>query len=494
MNRFDKNPWLIVPAFALASLNAQADNVILDDQIVNGSLCVGVDCSNGENFGADTIILKENNLRIKFNDTSNTGSFPYNDWQLTANDQANGGDNYFAIEDITWAKVPFRVDAGARTNALRVTNRGLGIGTSNPVMDLHATYGNTPTLRLEQNISGGFAAQTWDVGGNESNFFVRDATNNNKIPFKIKVGAPNDSLHIAANGYVGLGTSSPDLPFEVEGISTPKPYVAGFSDGSNPSTKVSTERPSSLLAVGELRSAAHLVSNTFPALWVDSQSNEAAVVINLDSDGAGAGIEMNQNSAGEALRISMSDDATYVMDVAVEDLVNSPALTNRFSLTYKAGKKPRTRIWEQEFRPDGYEFRADDNVLYTLDNAGNLILAGTLDQGSSRAIKHHIQAVNPQEVLAKVMGLEMNRWVYRSDKSNTEHLGPMAEDFHAAFGLGKDNKHIAITDVAGVALASTQALQNQLSAQDQKVKALQEENAALKARLERLEKAILAAE
>ena len=66
------------------------DQVIPDDLIVQMSLCVGFDCINNEVFGFDTIKLKENNLRIKFEDTS-VAPFPTNDWQLTANDSASGG-------------------------------------------------------------------------------------------------------------------------------------------------------------------------------------------------------------------------------------------------------------------------------------------------------------------------------------------------------------------------------------------------------------------
>ena len=60
---------------------APEDQVILDDLIVDGSACIGQDCNNGESFGFDTIRLKENNLRIKAEDTSNSASFPSRDWQ-----------------------------------------------------------------------------------------------------------------------------------------------------------------------------------------------------------------------------------------------------------------------------------------------------------------------------------------------------------------------------------------------------------------------------
>ncbi len=87
--------------------NQTKDAVTADDSIVQGSLCVGMDCVNNESFGFDTIRLKENNLRIKFQDTSNSGSFPTTDWQITINDSSNGGANYFAIDDIDGGRTPF---------------------------------------------------------------------------------------------------------------------------------------------------------------------------------------------------------------------------------------------------------------------------------------------------------------------------------------------------------------------------------------------------
>ena len=62
---------------------APEDQQILDDLVVYGSLCTGLDCVNGEHFSFDTIRLKENNLRIHFQDTSNSASFPTNDWRIS---------------------------------------------------------------------------------------------------------------------------------------------------------------------------------------------------------------------------------------------------------------------------------------------------------------------------------------------------------------------------------------------------------------------------
>jgi hypothetical protein len=72
--------------------------------------------------------------------------------------------------------------------------------------------------------------------------------------------------------------------------------------------------------------------------------------------------------------------------------------------------------------------------------------------------------------------LPITRWTYR-DSSEGTHIGPMAEDFHAAFSLGEDDQHIATVDADGVALAAIQGLNEKLEA----------ENAELKARLAAIE-------
>ncbi len=197
------------------------DQVIADDLIVQGSACVGLDCVNNESFGFDTIRLKENNTRIKFEDTSSSAGFSTNDWQLTANDSASGGASKFSIEDITGAKVPFTVTGGASTNSIFVDSTGrVGFRTSTPVLDLHVATSNTPAIRLEQNNSGGFTAQTWDIGANEANFFVRDVTGGSRLSFRIRPGAPTSSIDISADGDVGVGTASPNAKLDVQANET----------------------------------------------------------------------------------------------------------------------------------------------------------------------------------------------------------------------------------------------------------------------------------
>ena len=204
-------------ALCLAASTASADFVINDDLIVDGSACIGFDCVNGESFGFDTIRLKENNLRIKFDDTSVAASFPRNDWQITANDSANGGTSKFSVDDITGNRTPFTIEAGARSHSLYIDDGGrLGLRTSTPSVEIHTIDGDTPTLRLQQDGSSGFAPQTWDVAGNETNFFIRDVTNGSQLPFRIRPDAPTSSIFIDTDGDVGMNTSSPDAGLHVQ--------------------------------------------------------------------------------------------------------------------------------------------------------------------------------------------------------------------------------------------------------------------------------------
>jgi len=321
---------------------ALADQIIPDDLIVSGgSACVGMDCINGENFGFDTLVLKENNLRIYFQDTSSTGGFPSVDWRLVANDSANGGADRFSIEDATNGRAPFTVAGGAPTDALYIAMNG------------------------------------WDVGGNESNFFVRDV-DGQTLPVRILPGAGNDVVVIVGD-QVGFGTATP---------------------------------------AGNLHVAGATVLNVFE-----------------DTDGG----TWHESFGGANNEWSLT-----------ETVFGSPAIVVAAN--------------------------------------GDVTTAGTVNGGSSRKIKRDIVPVKPADVLASVNALDISRWQYKTDENGARHMGPMAEDFYARFGLGVDDEHIAATDVAGVAVASVQGLSRVVEDQAAELSRLERENAALRKRLDRIEK------
>lgn len=327
-----------------------------EDVSTIGKQCIGLDCTGAEAFGFDTIRLKENNVRIKFEDTSNSGSFPNKDWQLTANESINGGLNLFSIDNVTDGQSPLVLRDNAGNNAIYAVDSKVGFGTNAPARALHAVEGDTPSLRLDQQ-GGGFPAYVWDVGGNEANFFIANYEGGpQKLPFRIFPGAPNNGICIASNGRVGLGTTGPSAQLQVHG-------------------------------------------------------------------------------ATPTIRATNSSSGLTTLD---------------------------------------------------LDANGNLTLAGLLLESSSREVKENLVPVDRDEVLDRVADLNLYRWNYRTDDPSSTHLGPVAEDFSAAFGLGPDDKHISAIDLSGVTLSAVQALERRNREKDATIAEMKSEIEQLRSALKAL--------
>ena len=82
--------------------------------------------------------------------------------------------------------------------------------------------------------------------------------------------------------------------------------------------------------------------------------------------------------------------------------------------------------------------------------------------------------VDGPEILERLAALPISTWNYKTDPPSVRHLGPMAQDFAAAFGLGDSDRHIHAIDAQGVLMVAVQALYR-------RVKALEAEVAALRA-------------
>lgn len=419
MKTFLRSTALGTSALCLASGMAFADQVFLDDVIIDGSLCVGFDCVNGESFGFDTLRLKENNLRLHFDDTSTAAAFPSADWRLVANDSSNGGENKFALEDVGTGRQTFTVEQGARANALFVESTGdVGFGTSNPVVVIHAADGDTPTMRLEQDGSSGWNPQTWDVAGNETNFFIRDVTNGSKLPFRIRPNAPTSALELGTGAAV-INDGGGDYDFRVEGDDDDGLFFVDASQG-RVAIGVPNQTPLSKLDVRDNTGTGpeqmlRLVNNGAPQLFMRNSAS-------------------NRNwlfSAGASMLLSPSDN---------------PA-----------------------------------DAVFDLSNTGNLTIDGTLTESSDKHRKMAIEPVDAREILAKVRAMPVAEWTYKHDaETGIRHIGPMAQDFYAAFGTGADEKGISSLDGTGVALAAIQAL----SAENSELRAgLIAENSELRTRL-----------
>ncbi len=103
---------------------------------------------------------------------------------------------------------------------------------------------------------------------------------------------------------------------------------------------------------------------------------------------------------------------------------------------------------------------------------------------SDRNAKENFQPLDPESVLARVVALPVTEWSYKADAGAGRHIGPVAQDWHAAFGLnGHDDRHISMIDEGGVALAAIQGLSQKVEEQRADLKQKEAEISELKQEL-----------
>ncbi|PWJ15784.1 tail fiber domain-containing protein [Jannaschia seohaensis] len=351
-------------------------DLIDSDTTIRDALCVGNGCLSTENFGNDPLRLKATTLSIHFDDTSASGgSFPANDWRVYANEPGQNDRDIFKITDMTGGADLLLLEAGAPQNAIYLARSGrLGLGVSAPQADLHLLKPDTPTLRLEQSTAGGFSAYTWEIGGSDGSFFVRDAVTGD-IPFSVVAGA-NDGIATFRGGRMGVGVEYPDTALHV----------------------VSTE------GTGNLK-------------MEDTGGSGPLRMLDLRNDGA-VQIYMNNTSRSDASWLFSAGQSMWL----------SPT------------ENPHDRVFE-------------------LSNTGDILIDGVVVESSDRTRKTAMEPVDSAKILAGVAALDIAEWTYLHDaEAGTRHIGPMAQDFHANFGLGASETGIASLDGNGVALAAIQAL------------------------------------
>jgi trimeric autotransporter adhesin len=136
--------------------------------------------------------------------------------------------------------------------------------------------------------------------------------------------------------------------------------------------------------------------------------------------------------------------------------------------------------------------RAAGGVAFMSDAAGTVGVrlapgGNSWSALSDRAVKEHLTPVDPEAVLEKVAAMPVTAWNMKTQDPSIRHLGPMAQDFYDAFGLGETNTWISFSDASGVSLAAIQGLHRKLLAAQAENHALQAQVTALDARLRALE-------
>ena len=133
---------------------------------------------------------------------------------------------------------------------------------------------------------------------------------------------------------------------------------------------------------------------------------------------------------------------------------------------------------------------AGQGLQIITDGTTKTITISQTGQLSDRNAKTDFSAVQPGEVLAKLASLPISSWRYTNETANVRHVGPMAQDFKAAFDLGASDKMIGTIDESGVALVAIQGLNQKIDQLKGELARRDAENAALQQRLDKLERLV----
>jgi hypothetical protein len=140
-------------------------------------------------------------------------------------------------------------------------------------------------------------------------------------------------------------------------------------------------------------------------------------------------------------------------------------------------------------------------VFISTSTGAYLSTGGQWTNASDRNAKENFTPVDGQEILERLAAIPITFWNYKLEGAEVRHIGPTAQDFHAAFGVGTDDTHIGTVDADGVALAAIQGLYGLVQEKDariaeleKRVTALEAQNAAQQAQIDDLEARLAALE
>jgi hypothetical protein len=111
---------------------------------------------------------------------------------------------------------------------------------------------------------------------------------------------------------------------------------------------------------------------------------------------------------------------------------------------------------------------------------------------SDRSLKHSLVELDGTAVLAKLVAVPLYQWQPKGANAHVKHYGPMAQDFHRAFGLGDDERMIGMQDADGVALAAIQGLHSELRERDARLSRQSAELAELRMSFDELRREVAA--
>jgi len=381
---------------------------------------------------------------------------------------------------------PLRVPANglvAGGNQLVLTNGNVGIGTTSPraALDVRGTMqlsggelwtGASWPVCFKSPISSVWRTTTPDLGGKYLGFgmtdtgwyFIRSAAADTSAPAEYP-------MTVSYNGNVGIWTTSPQNKLDVAG---------------------------SIRTVNDTyESQMHIYSPTISSnsknsyLALDLVATDYNITAGVTDTGYRIGLGVQGYVADPEFKGTLEQQ--YAIWARHGSYNGDGRINNSFGVfidTLRSGSTTFGHLyglWQDSSSASNY---FGGNVgIGTSSPSAELEVAGVakatvFTATSDRNAKENFATVDRKAVLEKVSALPIARWSFKS-LPGADHIGPMAQDFYAAFGVGSDDKHIATVDAEGVALAAIQGLNQKL---EEEMKAKDAKIATLESRLADLEK------
>ncbi len=184
-------------------------------------------------------------------------------------------------------------------------------------------------------------------------------------------------------------------------------------------------------------------------------------------------------AAGRQAKVRRNDQGTFVWaDNMPADFISSG--TNQFLVRASGG------MW---FGITSAPSIPAGRFINT-STGGYLSTGGTWTDLSDREAKENFEPLDARVVLERLTGMPITRWNFKVQRASARHIGPTAQDFHAAFGTGEDEKHLAPLDTAGVALAAIQGLYEIVQEKNCEVEELGSEISNLKSEISELKEIV----
>lgn len=330
-------------------------------------------------------------------------------------------------------------------------------GTGNTFLGQAAGYHNTTG---QENVYVGNSAGLFNTTGSFNSL--------------LGLGAGLQNTTGSSNSFLGYSSGYSNT---VEDNNTFIGYYADIDPGADPGSSPVTNATalgyrayvsqSNSLVLGSINGVHGATVNVNVGIGTTAPQASLHVV---RTDGT-AGVRVEENSATRAGRqmFVLRNNGPVQFRFQNSDTAKDWVFLNSGQGTFKISLEG-TGVPEAELSGNGdFEIRGD-------------LTANGMVYSSDRNLKTDLVAINPREILRKVSQLPISQWRFKQDPVEIRHNGPMAQDFYAAFRLGRDERHINPADISGVALAAIQGLaaqvqeqQESLQRQEEKIRALEDQ-------------------